>query len=592
MSPMGQGINIGGIYADLEINSGKLEQGLAGARKALDIVAQEVKRLDEDMNRGSITVADYNARMAELANTEQTLISKMQAAYTAVSTANGGLNVAAAGMGKLGAASRQTAQAMMQFGYMVDDIQYGFGSIINNIAPLAYGLSGGNTSVAAASQIAAVAVYQLARHFDDLMETLGVEYLRTEAEQMEELANKTHRTADEQERLNAFKREQREIDKMLAERTSEEDKDAKATGKAIKEGVPSELEQAVMNARQELGQQVKVSPEDRKKLQDTMERDQFMGAFSSFGNFLKYFMEQAGLKPADETLDQKAEAFKQSKEKEAADELLHAAQEPGPAGDPARKQLIALAEAAYDKAKKEGKPAPFPPGFLKDLIDSLPENRRQQEEWEAQGKANIKKMKENADKAKKAEHDFHANLHKPELQIGEGGDAAAGAPGKAFDKIDRAKQRDIHQENARFQRDFADLKKHSDIDERAEQLVMGDMAMGAMGVPHASALDLVREELKRRGVPKDQQEKMAQTLVRDAHGNVMGKLANQHGDDHHQSRNSEVFATADLAHRVQSAVGKDDWPKKAHDQRSQMLKLLADIAKQGGGLQIEGLEGT
>lgn len=64
------------------------------------------------------------------------------------------------------------AMGLMQLGNAVDDIQYGFRAIVNNIPGIVMGLGGG-AGVAGAVGIAAVAVNQLINHWDDLKSTFG-----------------------------------------------------------------------------------------------------------------------------------------------------------------------------------------------------------------------------------------------------------------------------------------------------------------------------------------------------------------------------------------------------------------------------------
>src|SRR5262245_3848689 len=86
-------INVGGIYADLDINTGNLDRGLASARQALEAIDREVAHLQSDFQAGAIALTDYNARMQALTNTQQELITRMQTAYAATRTLHTGLEV-------------------------------------------------------------------------------------------------------------------------------------------------------------------------------------------------------------------------------------------------------------------------------------------------------------------------------------------------------------------------------------------------------------------------------------------------------------------------------------------------------------------
>jgi hypothetical protein len=105
----GGAINIGGIEADLDLNTGNLERGLANAHRAMDGIEREIRQLNEDFSREAIGLQSYTDRMNELSTTVQTLAPKMQAAYHALGVTGNGLDVfnrqmqaGAYGAGRLG----------------------------------------------------------------------------------------------------------------------------------------------------------------------------------------------------------------------------------------------------------------------------------------------------------------------------------------------------------------------------------------------------------------------------------------------------------------------------------------------------------
>ncbi len=59
---MADAINLGGIYADLDLNTGNLDRGLAGARVAMDAMGSEVRTLQAGFKAGSISSQDFAAR--------------------------------------------------------------------------------------------------------------------------------------------------------------------------------------------------------------------------------------------------------------------------------------------------------------------------------------------------------------------------------------------------------------------------------------------------------------------------------------------------------------------------------------------------
>jgi hypothetical protein len=151
------------------------------------------------------------------------------------------------------------AMGMMQVGYMIDDIQYGFQAIVNNIAPLgmsiatAFGASIPQAQAfAATAQIAGVAAYQLYKNWDNLMDAMGTGRVRSEAEEMKELAKATERTADEEERLLQFKEREQAVKRQESMRPEAEEKSSKAFREAIAEGDYKTIKRGVIQTKRDV----------------------------------------------------------------------------------------------------------------------------------------------------------------------------------------------------------------------------------------------------------------------------------------------------------------------------------------------------
>jgi hypothetical protein len=125
-----------------------------------------------------------------------------------------------------GVGASRAGQAMQQLGYVVDDVQYGFKGIANNIAPLLTSLGAG-AGLAGTVAIVSIAATQLFDHWDDFSRLIGTGGTETEAQRMERLEKATNRTADETQRLNKFKREQAAIQ---AQQTSVSKAEGQMTG--------------------------------------------------------------------------------------------------------------------------------------------------------------------------------------------------------------------------------------------------------------------------------------------------------------------------------------------------------------------------
>ena len=107
-----------------------------------------------------------------------------------------------------GGGMQRFQQGMIQAGYAVDDLQYGFKGIANNIQPLlmALGLGGG---LAGIISIVVTGVVQLQQHWDSLMSAFGMGRVKTQAEEMDELAKATSRTVEQTAKLGEYQKSSR-----------------------------------------------------------------------------------------------------------------------------------------------------------------------------------------------------------------------------------------------------------------------------------------------------------------------------------------------------------------------------------------------
>lgn len=122
--------------------------------------------------------------------------------------------------------SFNAGRSILYFSQALEDAQYGLAGVLNNI-PQLVGSLGGTAGLAGIISVVSVGVFQLTKHWDDLMSVFGSGKVRTEAEEMEELAKKTAKTADEAERLYRFQQLQAKTTelrqaKTVSEKTSEE----------------------------------------------------------------------------------------------------------------------------------------------------------------------------------------------------------------------------------------------------------------------------------------------------------------------------------------------------------------------------------
>lgn len=538
-------INIGSIEADLQINSGNLERGLAGGRVAMAAFERELAKLFEELQSGNILFADYAARITAVGDAQGRLAAQMRAAYGAAGTANGGL------LSTVNATSQMAngfARAGMQFGYMVDDIQYGVSSIVNNVAPLGQSLAAGlGASGAAANawgaglQIAAVAAYQLYRHWDDLLKIMDIPTVRTEAEEMEALADKTRRTADETERLNRYKREQHQIQTMMDRRPQEEEKSIKDTIGVIADADSERVLKGVLDTLEGEGRLKKIDPETEVRLKEEEEMTRI--AERDYGR--DSMIARATRKTMED--DRKEEQDAVDKENLAYAKKIMI--DPGK-----RDTLLALAEKH---------PTAFPEGFAGNVREVTPESRDRQQEVKDEDKT-IDQMSEAAAEEERRQ--------------------------KARDQADKQAEADRKRREREEAADRREAIANAKIDSPTIERSAQRLATGAMTgqISPQEALDRITNTLmdndqkyiaeseaaKKTADPSDdirastEAEKRAdvaaQAILKEAGRNIKGKDLGEvpQYEMDHRVTSSQQFSAADLASRVQAGVNNQDDTKK------------------------------
>lgn len=385
-----QEINIGSIYADLDIRTGNLDRGLARAREALEACDREAVQLQADLKQGAISATDHANRMAALSATVHGLTTRMNAAYSATTTLNTGLEVLNRRSNDMVRQSSRMATGLMQLGYIADDVQYGFSGVVNNIAPLAYGL-GGSAGLASGLQITAVAAHQLYVHLDDLKDALGVSGVRTEAEEMERLEKATSRTADETDRLNRYKEKQKEIAKMMAG----ESQQAGEVEKAVQDVYNETGTERVAGA---LGAKMRtpITPEQQQEI-DNIQADIDR---EKAGKSLKIVGSAGGTyaveRPSDPrrvaALEERLERTKADIERQRneegnnrAKELMRQALQAGPEGEQARRSIMTKFADPNDPLHNiVAQLQAAPPRAMDAMVDQFKQNERPKRAREAQ----------------------------------------------------------------------------------------------------------------------------------------------------------------------------------------------------------------
>jgi hypothetical protein len=145
---------------------------LGGASFAIKADANQfvagMKRAKEEAARSSQVISHAVKAIDGTTSTSLTKVS------TSADRATKSLNA----LTQSGASGKSShfALGLMAIGNAVDDLQYGFRSIVNNIPQIVY-MMGGSAGVAGGAAIAAVAVNQLVNHWDQLMDAMRSRWL-------------------------------------------------------------------------------------------------------------------------------------------------------------------------------------------------------------------------------------------------------------------------------------------------------------------------------------------------------------------------------------------------------------------------------
>lgn len=562
----------------------------------------------------------------------------MQAAYGATTQVHTGLEVLNRSLVGAQYGSGRMGMALMQLGYIADDIQYSFSAIVNNIAPLTlnFAMAAGasaamGASIAAGAQIAGVAIYQLVVHWDQLMDAMGMGTVRSEADEMEYLASKTSKTADEQKRLNDLKRESAEIDKMMAGKSELEAKSESATQTAFNEADPEKILKGIAETLVSQGKGARLTPEEEANIRDPHPIASAAGGLVPFGKSVVDSL----LKPSDAQADATIQGKNDAENIRRAKDLMRRAKS---GKDPsARQELESLVNA---------NPGAFPKGFLDQLKNaeggktnkdieheesqSIDEADREFEAsnraWESYLKRRQRWIDAQAKELAKSSLGMSAiagSLTDAQVadQMKASGVNAGRVAGTAEDvaKALRKDAEDRIQANASAKgltrdQSIADLqaqdrerRKH-EAEQRQRKLAaqaeetlpgVGDAAergliagAAARGGGPGAAADVkaaIVAKLKAMGVDPQAANEQADAVLGGAKKKANDKIANagMENEEEQQPRekekHNEVFNASDLAARIQNSVGAEqDVPKKQLDVAQQQLKFLAMIANMKG----------
>lgn len=234
-SGVGLGTGVVTVWADESKFRESLQKMPEIARQQIDITVREIQERMRKVNL-KLQVATDPAAIASLNHQLEIQELRLNQVKSKAITMGEGLS---------GGGSRG-AQALYQLGAAVDDLQYGFRGILNNIPQIV--MAFGSAGLAGAVSIAVTAVYQLYSHWDDLMEIMGKGRVLSEAEAMKKLADQTSRSATEQERLTKAKRQESTIASQGSARPKILEESARKTREALTEHGSETIREALKHS--------------------------------------------------------------------------------------------------------------------------------------------------------------------------------------------------------------------------------------------------------------------------------------------------------------------------------------------------------
>lgn len=551
------GMSIGGISASVSLESGNLDSQLGAIQGRLDKVAEGIRRWQAQLNAGKITAQQFDAAINPLIAEQDALRASMDrvtqamaAQATATTQVSTAMKTVSTGAAQVGLAGRNSAMGLLMLGQAVDDLQYGFRAIVNNIPGVVMGL-GGSAGIAGAVAIAGVGINQLINHWDDLKAALTENTIETEADRMERLASATGRTADETKRLNEEieKRRQKDVDRMMGGEPQERRATEAAVQAVFNEAEPETVRSflAAQLERRDLteAEQHEIREAGRKAMAE--------GSGGELGESMGTAEELEGKRrTAEQAARLEIGRRMQAEARRAAENLMLVAGREDASGREARAQIEGFAR----------NPAgPFPaPRALRNLTEAGPEERRAMEEGARRSAEDIE-MREQMRRQAREQDEERSRL----------ADEAFDESVKHVGDAGRARVEARHQSRLR----------------EAEEAFPGIGAVAQTAMRTALArdipMDAVREQmasfLAGAGVEKGRAGTLAGELARDKDAREIERQAVQ---EHLRPTRSQVFDAADIAARIQSGVGGEEIPKKSLAVLEAIRSGLDDIKDKAG----------
>lgn len=521
--------------------------------------------------------------------------------------------------------TQSLAMGLMQVGYIVDDIQYGFQGVVNNLSPLtmnigmALGATGPQAAAAAAGvQIFGVAAYQAYQHWDDLMHSMGTGHIITEAQEMERLAKATEKTADEAKRLRDYKAVESEVKKQQGMRPDAEEKSTKKFDEAIAEGDYDTVVKGLVQTRGAQLENFTGVKESKKNVDDLKKK--LAEADKANPDFVPLTHSDEFVRDYRENLKKQLRKQLEAAEKKLESDKTKAAQQF--LGEAARNEGGRREELMSSMEANPNAFGPHSPAILDKLKQSTPEKIKEQErkkrtariaknheeytqrqirEQEHEDQELARQRRENLKAAKDAipgvedrtkrrirEGGSQYDALKKELMgLGFGEEDAA----QAAEQINHEASNKVTAENQ--DPEFQRRQRHA-ARQRGEEAVpgLGKMAqnMELQGIAQGmkpeqiwkSVTGRIRKALSDAGLKGDELNNATSEIATQADRDLKKEVVKEALKEP-EIRHSEVFDAGEINRRVQQSVGGDPH-KKAEGQREQMIKYLATMAQANGNV--------
>ncbi len=515
----GDNIEVGGISASIDLDTGALAADLKKAEAALKDTGDQIKELQAYIQATGGKVGQFDATLKELTNTER----QQQQEVKRLSAELSNLGVATE---KVGGSMRSTRMAMHSTLMVGSDLATGsVQGLTSHLERLGYGMSAVaglspvmGAAIGAGFFVAAAGIKAVVEHWDEFLAILDIHATHTEAEEMEKLEKATSRTADEQARLNKYKREQHEIAEIMAGRSKAEQGTAGSIGGSFSEGDPEAIVKGIVSTRQAQGKNIKI---------DQGEIDRIFEEQTDFWHGFGLFVNQA---EENDKLEKKFIEEAERQERDRAQELMRSAKnDKGPVGDAARKELANIVKS---------NPGAFPEGLAGQVRAGGPDQMRetadanQQAIWERKGRENVRKYEKDA---------FSETM----AGASEGGWDPKTMKGRA------GLRSEARQRVGEAEEDLPGTGK------MAEARTATWMARGASPDQAAKLVgEQVAQALEAAGMTKDEAKAAGADVAKKAGHDVQEKIVKKALDDKGEAaKASETFKIEDLQSRAQGGIG-------------------------------------